>query len=175
MSTHHRTWTDARAAAQSLADRLQHSATIARVEHGSIDGPGFRVALACRADREAVTAEMVTPSAAHTDRYIGYCEDRGMTPEATLAADAERWPGGPMAGYLTYRPDRASHPSPLAIVSRASLQVAEPTGEEGIHTGRPRYRVECRTCGAVVHDGTTGPAWMAREHDREAHGPGEAA
>lgn len=33
--------------------------------------------------------------------------------------------------------------------------VVTPTGESGIHTGRPRYRVRCETCDVLVHTGTT--------------------
>lgn len=34
--------------------------------------------------------------------------------------------------------------------------VVTPIGEFGVHTGRPRYRVRCATCGVVVHEATTG-------------------
>lgn len=42
--------------------------------------------------------------------------------------------------------------------------VVTPTGESGIHTDRPRYRVQCTTCGEVVHEGTTGVEWNIKAH-----------
>lgn len=39
-----------------------------------------------------------------------------------------------------------------------------PTQEEGIHSGRPRYRVICHTCQLILHRGTTGPNVWVRQH-----------
>ena len=44
-----------------------------------------------------------------------------------------------------------------------------PTGEEGIHTGKPRFRVTCQSCGGVAHENTTNPQWWADIHNRENH------
>ena len=42
------------------------------------------------------------------------------------------------------------------------------TGDEGIHTGRPRWWVACVTCGEVLHENTTGPMENVEMHEREA-------
>lgn len=48
--------------------------------------------------------------------------------------------------------------------------VSYPTGDEGFHTGRLRFKVVCLTCRRVAHDNTTGPDIMARAHvDGEDH------
>lgn len=44
---------------------------------------------------------------------------------------------------------------------------AEATGETGFNSGRPRYRVTCNKCGAVVHENTTGPAAVYQNHQCE--------
>lgn len=46
---------------------------------------------------------------------------------------------------------------------------ARTTDETGVHSGRRRYRVTCRACGALVHDSTTGPRSWAASHVREWH------
>lgn len=38
------------------------------------------------------------------------------------------------------------------------------TGDEGIHTGRPRFKVVCERCSEVVHANTTGPVSWADGH-----------
>jgi hypothetical protein len=38
------------------------------------------------------------------------------------------------------------------------------TGLEGFHTGRPRYRLICYTCKAIIHEGTTGPGYFLKAH-----------
>ena len=38
------------------------------------------------------------------------------------------------------------------------------TRELGCDTGRRRYRVECVTCGELVHEATTGPRWNMEHH-----------
>ncbi len=40
------------------------------------------------------------------------------------------------------------------------------TKETGSHTGRRRYRVECLTCKEEVHDATTGPMSLVRQHTK---------
>lgn len=35
-------------------------------------------------------------------RYIAYATAHGMTPEAMLENDREKWPGGCMAGYILW-------------------------------------------------------------------------
>jgi len=39
-----------------------------------------------------------------------------------------------------------------------------PTELRGMNSGRIRYRVECWTCGVVVHEATTGPQHMVAGH-----------
>jgi hypothetical protein len=39
-----------------------------------------------------------------TSRYLAYCAAHGVSdPEEMLRLDGERYPGGPMAGFLTWR------------------------------------------------------------------------
>lgn len=54
---------------------------------------------------------------------------------------------------------------PLRIGDHVFRLVA--TERVGCHSGRRRYRVECLTCGVVVHPGSTGPGHMARRHLRD--------
>ena len=42
--------------------------------------------------------------------------------------------------------------------------VIEPTDQVGMNTGRRRWRVECRSCRALVHDATTSPSGAVRSH-----------
>ena len=42
--------------------------------------------------------------------------------------------------------------------------VIEPTGETGLSSGRPRYRVICEPCGVIIHSGTTAPDVRVGEH-----------
>lgn len=44
-----------------------------------------------------------------------------------------------------------------------------PTGQDGIHSGRPRVKVECLTCNEVVHRGTTGPDAWSKAHFNWKH------
>lgn len=44
------------------------------------------------------------------------------------------------------------------------------TREEGIDSGRIRYRVECLTCDKVLHENTTGPSSRFGGHLEEQHG-----
>lgn len=39
-----------------------------------------------------------------------------------------------------------------------------PTGGTGIHTGRDRFRVDCLSCGELLHESTTGPSARVRNH-----------
>lgn len=41
----------------------------------------------------------------------------------------------------------------------------------GIHSGRRRYMIGCVTCGVLIHEATTGPAWNIERHI--AHEAGE--
>jgi hypothetical protein len=43
-----------------------------------------------------------------------------------------------------------------------------PTGESGINTGRPRYRVECLSCGELLHEATTGAVENMEAHEWRA-------
>lgn len=43
-----------------------------------------------------------------------------------------------------------------------------PTDLDGIHSGRTRVRVQCLTCGEVLHEATTGPRTVARHHWQHA-------
>ncbi len=46
------------------------------------------------------------------------------------------------------------------------------TKQTAFHSARRRFRVECNTCGVVVHPATTGPKWNIERHMREvAHAP----
>lgn len=42
--------------------------------------------------------------------------------------------------------------------------VVTPTGDTGIHSGRGRFRVVCRTCRVVLHHNSTGPEIWADDH-----------
>lgn len=42
------------------------------------------------------------------------------------------------------------------------------TGKLGVDTGRRRYRVECLSCGEIVHEATTGAHANIRYHLRDA-------
>jgi len=47
--------------------------------------------------------------------------------------------------------------------------LCERTGEYGSYSGRDRFKVTCKKCGALVHAGTTGPtSWIGR-HERAHH------
>ncbi len=37
-----------------------------------------------------------------TFRFLAYCRDNGKTPEEMLAADRARYPGGKMAGFISW-------------------------------------------------------------------------
>jgi hypothetical protein len=41
-----------------------------------------------------------------------------------------------------------------------------PTGDFGIDSGRPRFKVECLTCKACLHENTTGPSARIESHLR---------
>lgn len=41
------------------------------------------------------------------------------------------------------------------------------TGDDGVHTSRNRYRVECLTCGLMLHPNTTGPSSRVKSHLRD--------
>lgn len=51
----------------------------------------------------------------------------------------------------------------------AATFVVTPTRHSGVNTGRTRYRVACATCGIVVHDATTGPAFYVESHVGNEH------
>lgn len=38
------------------------------------------------------------------------------------------------------------------------------TGEDSIDSGRPRYRVECVTCGQIIHEATNAPMLRIEQH-----------
>lgn len=42
-----------------------------------------------------------------------------------------------------------------------------PTNDEGIHTGRRRYKVECISCNKLLHEATTGALERIEQHLRE--------
>lgn len=42
--------------------------------------------------------------------------------------------------------------------------VVTSTGEWGCDSGRPRYRVACRSCGVVEHESATAPALRVVQH-----------
>jgi hypothetical protein len=45
----------------------------------------------------------------YQSRYLDYCRAHNKTPEEMLAFDAQRWPGGRMAGFLLWSAqDRAA-------------------------------------------------------------------
>lgn len=44
------------------------------------------------------------------------------------------------------------------------LMTITPLAESSIHTGRPRYRVDCLACRVVVHEATNAPDIRVREH-----------
>lgn len=41
-----------------------------------------------------------------------------------------------------------------------------PTGDVGIDSGRPRFKVECLTCNECLHENTTGPSLRIESHIR---------
>jgi hypothetical protein len=43
------------------------------------------------------------------------------------------------------------------------------TGRDGIHSCRPRIKVECLTCKAVIHRGTTDPRFWSEIHFQLKH------
>lgn len=45
-----------------------------------------------------------------------------------------------------------------------------PTELFGCDTGRTRYKVECLSCGRVVHPATTGPVCLCQGHLESEHG-----
>lgn len=47
----------------------------------------------------------------------------------------------------------------------------EPTGDDGAHTGRGRFRVECLSCGEELHGNTTAASSRIRAHHRDHHTP----
>lgn len=42
------------------------------------------------------------PTKQYQSRYVAYAAAHGMSPEEMLAADAARYPGGKMAGFLIW-------------------------------------------------------------------------
>lgn len=40
----------------------------------------------------------------------------------------------------------------------------ESTGQQGIHTGRQRYKVMCTTCSQVIHEATTSASARIQQH-----------
>jgi deoxyribonuclease V len=51
----------------------------------------------------------------------------------------------------------------------------QPTGDRGVDSGRPRYRVTCLACGAVVHENTAGPVPLIKQHNSECRNSLEEA
>ena len=54
--------------------------------------------------------------------------------------------------------------TPLGIWFRVS-----PTQLRGVDTGRVRFRVECLTCGEIVHEATTGSTFNVKSHLSSRH------
>ena len=48
-------------------------------------------------------------------------------------------------------------------MKKHDIQITK-TGGTGSTSGRPLYRVECKTCGVVIHEGTTGPDELKAYH-----------
>lgn len=42
--------------------------------------------------------------------------------------------------------------------------------EQGVHTGRARYKVACVDCDCILHESTTGPTCNIQGHLRTHHG-----
>lgn len=56
----------------------------------------------------------------------------------------------------------------LEFTSKGHLFTVKAVKERGIHTGRQRYYIECKTCDQVLHHATTGPREWALQHIEEA-------
>ena len=85
---------------------------------------------------------------------------------ATVPSGATATGGGAAAADAHLRPRTLALGEP--VEEGGHTFVLLDTGEDGLHSGRPRYRVTCKTCDVVVHEGTTGPREMIARHLREA-------
>ncbi len=56
--------------------------------------------------------------------------------------------------------------APAAAPAKVCEFTMEVTDETGLHTGRRRYRVTCRTCDVELHEATTGPMQQVNYHLR---------
>lgn len=69
---------------------------------------------------------------------------------------------------FTPHPLQDGTPETIRVVAAPPVEVPgyviDATGDEGIHSGRARYRVTCQACGEIVHPNTTGPRQMAEMH-----------
>lgn len=98
-----------------------------------------------------------------------------------------RWPAKPPAEPVAPRiepgwhfpwPDRGKSAyddggpgvgSDLTFVMLGVLFRVTATGDEGIHTCRPRYFVKCISCSIVMHRNTTGPDSHIAHHLHDKH------
>ncbi len=112
--------------------------------------------------------------------FVRYVNGRGgwkTQSEATRPEDLEEmveiwpfpWPE-PRSQYDTDGPvTMTTVILPDASGADAAIYRVIPTGDDGLHTARDRFCVECVTCGEVLHRGTTGPSHRIRDHHRHTH------
>lgn len=75
------------------------------------------------------------------------------------------WPS-PLSHYDDDGP-RSEEPCEFTM-DGATMRVTATT-KTGCDTGRTRFRVECLTCGEVIHPATTGSSSRCRQHLKDKH------
>lgn len=75
----------------------------------------------------------------------------------------------PEPGHGTYDASGPGMGADVTFVLHGALFRVTATGDEGIHTGRPRYFVKCISCSETIHRNTTGPEFNIEGHLLEKH------
>lgn len=60
--------------------------------------------------------------------------------------------------------DTSGPSSPIRFEYSGHRLYVEPSGYDGMHTGRGKFTVICLSCGEIVHPNTTGPSSWIRGH-----------